>query len=82
MFAQAHAAAGDRVCCTGMLTQAVLCVAHARMAEREEWALNEKGLVHRCGLDAVQALLPGDADLAAAVAAVAAALGVEPLAAR
>jgi predicted nucleotidyltransferase len=82
MFAQAHAAAGDRVCCIGMLTQAVLCVAHARMAEREEWALNEKGLVHRAGLDAVQALLAGDAGLASTVAAVAAALGVEPLAAR
>jgi len=82
MFAQAHAAASDRVCCTGMLTQAVLCVAHARMAEREEWVLNEKGLVHRAGLDAVQALLAGDEDLTATGAAVAAALGVEPLAAR
>jgi predicted nucleotidyltransferase len=82
MFAEVHAAAADRVCCTGMLTQAVLCVAHARMAERKEWALNEKGLVHRAGLDAVQALLAGDAALPAVVAGVAAALGVEPLAAR
>jgi predicted nucleotidyltransferase len=82
MFAQAHARAADRVCCTGMLTQAVLCVAHARLAQREEWALNEKGLVQRAGLDAVQVLLAADADLVDIVAAVGAALGVEPLAAR
>jgi hypothetical protein len=65
-----------------MLTQAVLCVAHARLAQREEWALNEKGLVQRAGLDAVQVLLAADADLVDIVAAVGAALGVEPLAAR
>jgi len=82
LFAEVHAVADDRVCCTGMLTQAVLCVAHARMAERRAWVRNEKGLVGRARLDAVQALLPGDPDLPATVAAVAAALGVEPLAAR
>ena len=58
----------------------------ARLAARREWALNEKGLVRRAGLDAVQAVLaaPGTtpAQLGAAVEAVASALGVAPLAAR
>ncbi|HEY6779522.1 MAG TPA: nucleotidyltransferase domain-containing protein, partial [Thermoleophilaceae bacterium] len=45
MFAQSHAGATDVVCCAGMLAQAVLCVAHARLAERREWVLNEKSLV-------------------------------------
>ena len=58
-----------------MLASAVLCVAHARLAERREWALNEKGLVRRAGLAEVEALLARGAD----VAAVSCALGVEPL---
>ncbi len=86
MFAQAHAAAADVVCCVGMLAQAVLCAAHARLAQRREWALNEKALVRRAGLDDVQALLAGpgatSAELDDAVTAVGSALGVEPLAAR
>jgi predicted nucleotidyltransferase len=80
MFARSHADAGDAVCCTGMLAQAVLCTAHARLAERREWVLNEKRLVHRAGLDDVQALLAArGSDLAGAVAKISAALGVEPL---
>jgi predicted nucleotidyltransferase len=86
MFAQIHAAAGDVVCCTGMLSGAVLCAAHARLAERREWALNEKHLVERAGLDQAQALLArpgaGSAELAATVASVAVTLGVQPLSAR
>jgi predicted nucleotidyltransferase len=86
MFAQGHANAGDAVCCAGMLAGAVLCVAHARLAERREWVLNEKRLVRRAGLDAVQALLarPGatSAELAATVATVSTALGAKPLTAR
>src|SRR6185312_3710668 len=50
MFATTYARSGDTVCCTGMLAQATLCEAHARMAERREWVLNEKGLVERAGL--------------------------------
>jgi hypothetical protein len=61
-------------------------VAHARLAQRREWALNEKHLVSRAGLAEVQPLLarPGatSAELAATVAAVGAALDVEPLTAR
>lgn len=57
MFARDHARAGDAVCCTGMLSNAVLCVAHARLAERREWVLNEKRLVQRADLDHAHALL-------------------------
>lgn len=86
MFAQDHAAAGDAVCCAGMLAEATLCMAHARLAERHEWVLNEKRLVQRAALDEVQATLasPGAArtELAASVATVSAALRVEPLTSR
>jgi hypothetical protein len=86
MFAATHAAAGDAVACTGMLAGAALCAAHARLTARREWARNEKRLVARAGLDAVQPLLAragaGADELEATVAAVAAVLGVEPLSAR
>jgi predicted nucleotidyltransferase len=75
MFAEIHARAADTVPRLGMLACAVLCVAHARLAGRHEWALNEKGLVRRAGLAEVEALIAGGAD----VAAVSSALGVEPL---
>jgi hypothetical protein len=86
MFAGTHARAGDAVCCAGMLVDATLCAAHARLTARREWARNEKRLVHRAGLDAAQPLLasPGattDA-LGATVEAVAAVLAIEPLSAR
>ena len=57
LFARSHAGAEDVTCCSGMLAEAVLCVAHARLAQRREWVLGEKGLVHRAGLDQVQRLL-------------------------
>jgi predicted nucleotidyltransferase len=86
MFAAAHARAADAVCCAGMLAHAVLCAAHARLAERRAWVLNEKRLVQRAGLDEAQALLarPGvtAAELAATVASVAEVLRTEPLSAR
>jgi hypothetical protein len=86
MFAATHAAAGDAVACTGMLAGAALCAAHARLTARREWARNEKRLVARAGLDAVQPLLAragaGADELEATVAAVAAVLGIEPLSAR
>lgn len=86
MFAGIHAAAADATCCAGMLADAVLSTAHARLAERREWVLNEKRLVERTGLAPVQPLLgaPGatTAELTAAVEAVANALGVQPLRAR
>ena len=51
MFAQSCPRA-DAVCCAGMLVHAVLCAAHARLAARREWVLNEKDLVRRAGLEA------------------------------
>jgi hypothetical protein len=86
MFAATHAEAGDAVACGGMLAGAALCAAHARLTARHEWARNEKRLVRRAGLDAVQPLLasPGASAeaLRATVAAAAAVLGIEPLSAR
>lgn len=86
MFAQIHAAAADTAACTGMLAEAALCTSHARLAERREWALNEKRLIHRAGLDAVQPLLaqPGatPAELGDTVTAVGTALRITPLTAR
>jgi predicted nucleotidyltransferase len=74
MFAHSHT---DAVASTGMLAQAALCVAHARLAERREWVLNEKRLIECAELDAVGPLIrTGDAD------AIAELLGVEPLAPR
>ena len=83
MFAVMHAAASDSACCAGMLADAALSEAHARLAERSEWVLNEKRLVARAGLGDVQPLMgaPGStsAELTATVAAVAERLAVEPL---
>ena len=83
LFATTHARAGDAVACAGMLAAAALNAGHARLCARREWARNEKRLVERAGLGAVQPLLarPGaGADaLERTVAAVAAAIGVQPL---
>lgn len=86
MFAANHARSGDPVCCAGMLSNAVLCVAHARLAGRREWVLNEKLLVERAGLSETKGLLanPGltGKQLVATVDTVSTTLGVAPLAAR
>ena len=37
--------------CAGLLARAVMAAAHARLAGHGTWALNEKGLVSRAGLD-------------------------------
>jgi predicted nucleotidyltransferase len=80
MFADGYARAGDVVCCTGMLANAVLATAHARAAQRGEWVLNEKRLVARTGLEAVQGLFERSTpDLAATVDAIRAALGADQL---
>jgi len=83
LLAERHAADRDTATCAGSLASAVLCVAHARLAEERAWALDERGLAKRAGLHEVQRLLasPGatSTKLAATVAEVAVALGVEPL---
>jgi hypothetical protein len=86
MFALTHARAGDTTGCVGMLVDATLSAAHARLCVRREWARNEKRLVTRAGLDAVQPLLARagatKAQLGATVDAVSSVLGIAPLAAR
>jgi predicted nucleotidyltransferase len=37
LFAQGYARLADAVCCAGMVTDAILCTAHARLAWRREW---------------------------------------------
>lgn len=86
MYAARYAEAGDAVCCTGMLVDAALSAAHARLAQRREWALNEKRLLAQAGLDDVQALLAPASltatTLPSVVAAVSDALRIAPLIAR
>jgi predicted nucleotidyltransferase len=83
MFASGHARLDDAVACAGMLAAAILCAAHARLAARREWVLNEKRLVQRAGLERAQAVLASAGpDLEASVAAVAELLGIEPLSVR
>lgn len=86
LFATTHARAADTTCCTGMLVDAALCAAHARLAQRGEWVLNEKRLLQRAGLEEIHALVahPGTTapELSATVTAVAELLEIQPLAAR
>jgi hypothetical protein len=66
--ASTHAKRNDVPACLGMCTFAVLATAHARMLERAEWALNEKGLASRAGLErAADLLRTKDGDLPALV---------------
>lgn len=55
--AKIHADRGDAVATVGNLSVATISEAHARLAERKQWVLNEKGIVQRAGLGAVQPLL-------------------------
>lgn len=41
---------GDLTGCIGLLVKAAIAAAQAVLAERGEWALNEKGIVERAGL--------------------------------
>lgn len=86
MFAKGYAESRDGVCCAGMLVDAALCTAHARLAQRREWVLNEKRLLHRAGLDEIEALIAvttaPQMTLTAAVAAVEGALETSALTAR
>ena len=50
-----HAGRGDRIAAN--LAQAVLAAAQGRLAAAGIWALSEKGIVERAGLDPAQALL-------------------------
>lgn len=82
MFAHGYAGLGDVVGCLGMLSQAVLCEAHARIAETRQWALNEKRLIAGAELEEAHALLsePGTTanSLVSTVRAVEDVLAVRP----
>jgi hypothetical protein len=58
-FAEVHARRGDRVASLANLGLAVLATAQGRLAAASEWALNEKRIVSRAGLDDVEALRGG-----------------------
>ena len=56
-YADGYAARGEVTACAGSLARAIMAVAHARLAERGEWTLNEKRLVQRAGLTDAELLL-------------------------
>ena len=49
--AEGMAARGEAPAVAGLLARAVIAVAHARLAARGAWALNEKGIIVRAGLE-------------------------------
>ena len=55
--AAGHAAGRDTAACLGKCAFAVVAEAQARLLERGEWALNEKGIVGRAGLGEAEVLL-------------------------
>ncbi|MGD9893182.1 MAG: nucleotidyltransferase domain-containing protein [Dehalococcoidia bacterium] len=57
LYADGYATRGEAAACAGALAVAVMAAAQARLAERGEWALNEKGLIERAGLGAADRLL-------------------------
>jgi hypothetical protein len=84
-LAIADTAAGrhDVVSCAGQLAKAAIEAAQAALAERGEWALNEKAIVRRAALGTrVEAIIaaPGDRpfELSRAVSAMRAALDIRP----
>ncbi len=56
-YADTYAARGEVVACAGSVARAVMAASHARLAERGEWILNEKGLVQRAGLIEAEEIL-------------------------
>lgn len=51
-LAERLAVRGDVVTCVGLLAQAAIAEAHARLSERGEWSLSEKHIARRAGLGA------------------------------
>jgi hypothetical protein len=74
-FAEVHAGRQDRVACMANLGQAVLATAQGRLAAAGEWVLNEKRIIERAGLRAVEDRLgPPERDLGTVVSDVRACL--------
>ena len=59
---EALASRGDVAGCVGMLAKAAVAAAQARLAERGEWALGERGIVRRAGLGRAEAILAATGD--------------------
>jgi hypothetical protein len=60
-LAETAEARGDVVWTHGLLARAAIAAAQGELAARGEWALNEKGIVERAGLDgAAEAVRAGD----------------------
>jgi hypothetical protein len=57
-YASEHARRGDRAACVGKCAYAIIAAGHARLAADGIWAVNEKGLVRRSGLQAGEDYLP------------------------
>jgi hypothetical protein len=50
MYASMHRSRHDEVAASGSVAVAALAEAYARLAERGEWALNDKGVLARAGV--------------------------------
>jgi hypothetical protein len=61
-IAESLASRGDVAGCVGMLAKAAVAAAQARLAERAEWALGERGIVRRAGLGRAEAILAATGD--------------------
>jgi hypothetical protein len=73
--AEVHAGRQDRVACVADRCQAALARAQGRLAAAGEWVLNEKRIIERAGLHAVQDRLgPPERDLGTVVSDVRACL--------
>jgi hypothetical protein len=57
LVAEQHGLRGDAAGCAELLARAVMAAAHARLAGHGTWALSEKGLVSRAGLDEAAEIL-------------------------
>lgn len=53
-YAEKHASRGDLIGTLAMATKAVFEEAHARLCERSQWVLNEKGMLERAGMSRMQ----------------------------
>ncbi|MCH8813721.1 MAG: nucleotidyltransferase domain-containing protein [Chloroflexi bacterium] len=65
--AEGYADRGNVTQCVGSLALATVCAAHGRLAERGEWALNEKRIVAQAGFEAMDSILRSPVDLVATV---------------
>lgn len=55
--AESVASIGDVTACAGLLAKAAIAAAQATLAKRGEWALNEKGIVVRAGIEGAAAAI-------------------------